>query len=149
MKGCDRVTRSQPAFPQDKYSPACLLQCHNGSTVSTYIRSEFCFPEFDIAGRCRSILASLMPMPVTPMDEYHRAMSSQNKIRSTGERPVMQSIAQSPAMQEAPDQHFRQCVLAANTRHHSRSDLRSYNVYHGRHYSSTPLKLSSFHVDPS
>jgi hypothetical protein len=83
------------------------------------------------------------------MDEYHRAMSWKNKIRSAGERPVMQPIAQTPAMQETPDQHFRQRVLAANTRHHSRSDLRSYNVYHGRHYSSTALNLSSLYADPS
>jgi hypothetical protein len=45
------------------------------------------------------------------MDEYHRAMSSENKIRSARERPVMQPIAQSPVMQETPDQHFRQRVL--------------------------------------
>jgi hypothetical protein len=82
------------------------------------------------------------------MDEYHRAMSSENKIRSARERPVMQPIAQSPVMQETPDQHFRQRVFAANTRHHSRSDLRGYNVYHGRHYSSAPLNLSSLHADP-
>jgi hypothetical protein len=148
VEDSDRVTRSQPAFPKDKYSPARLLKRHNGGAVTTYIFSEFCFPEFDIAGRLRSILASLMPMPVTPVDEYHRAMSWKNKIRSTGKRPVMQPIAKSLTMQEAPNQHFRPCVLAANTGHHSRSDLRSHNVYHGRHYSSTSLKLSSLYVYP-
>jgi hypothetical protein len=83
------------------------------------------------------------------MDEYHRAMSWKNKIRSTGERPVMQPIAQSQTVQEAPNQHFRLGVFAANAGHHSRSDLRGYHVYHGRHYSSTPVNLSSLHPDPS
>jgi hypothetical protein len=127
-----RTGTSQAAFPEQNYPPSGFLQVDNSLPIAPHIASKFCLPEFDIAGRCRGILAPLMPMPVTPVNEHHRAVSRKNEIRSTGQFFVMQSITQSLPMQKVSDQHFGLGILAANAGHHPRPDRRSNHVCHGQ-----------------
>jgi len=127
---------AQPAFPDQDHSPPDFEQPAGSLAVAPNISIEFSLPEFNVAGRRRCILTTLMPMPVAPMYEKHYAMAWKNKIWRTGQLPVVQAIAQALAMQEAPDQEFRPRVLAANPRHHSRPDFGRDDVHHGSHYSS-------------
>lgn len=122
---------AKAAFPEQNHPPSGFLQVGNYFPVATHIAGEFCLPEFDIAGRCRGILAPLMPMPVAPVNEHYRAVSRKNEIRSTGQFSVMQPITQSLAMQKASDQHFGPGILAANAGHHSRPYRRCNDVCHG------------------
>lgn len=123
---------AQAAFPEQNHLPSSLLQTGNGFPFAPHVAGEFCFPEFDIAGWRRGILATLMPMPVAPVNEHHRAVSRKNEIRGTGQFSVMQPIAQSLTMQKASDQHFGLGILASNAGHHPRPDCRSNHICHGQ-----------------
>lgn len=126
-----RLHAAQAAFPEQNHLPPGLLQVSNGFPVAPHVAGEFCLPEFDIAGRCRGILASSMSMPVTPLNEHDRAVLRKNEIRLTRQLSVMQPITQSLTMQKASDQHFWLSILAANAGHHARPDRRSNYVCHG------------------
>lgn len=127
-----RTSTAQAAFPEQNHPPSGFLQAGNCFPVAPHVAGEFCLPEFDIAGRCRGILAALMSMPVAPVNEHYRSVSRKNEIRSTGQFFVMQPITQSLTMQKASDQHFGPGILAANAGHHPRPDCRSNHVCHGQ-----------------
>ncbi len=128
----------QPALPDYKDPPAGIQKLGHYLTIPNDIHLEFSFPEFHIARRRSCILAALMPMPVTPVNEHHRAMARKDKIRCPRQFFCMEPVAQPLAMQETSDQHFRPGILATDTCHHARSDIRRDDVCHVRHYSSTP-----------
>jgi len=139
----------QPALPDYKDSPAGLQKLGHGLSVPDDIHLELSFPEFNIARRHGCILAALMPMPVTPVNEHHRAMARKDEIRLPGQILCVKAVTQSMMVQEASDQHFRAGILAADACHHARSGIRRYDVCHVRHYSSTSQSQSiacSFHA---
>lgn len=131
-----QVSLAQSAFPKDDHPPAGFEQRCDRFPVAPLVFGKLSLPELDIAGRRGGILAPFVSMPVTTVNEYHRAMSREDQIRRTGQRPVMQAVTKSVAMKEAPDHHFRPSVFSANARHHSRSDFRSHDVCHAPHYFS-------------
>jgi len=139
----------QPALPDYKDPPAGLQKIGHGLSVPDDIHLELTFPEFNIARRYGCILAVLMPMPVTPVNEHYRAMARKNKIGCPRQFFCMEPVAQPQSMQKVSDQDFWPGILAADACHHARSDFRRDDVCHVRHYSSTPQSQSIACSSPS
>ena len=120
----------QAAFPDHDHPPPCFAKSRNRTPVALHIPRQFCFPEPCIAGRCRGILAALMTMPETSVNENYDAVSGKDEIRRTGQPPVVQPIAQPLTVEKAPNQHLRTGILAANSGHHSRADSSADDIDH-------------------
>lgn len=130
-------------LPEDEDPPASVQKHGDSIAIAPDVGGKFSFPEFNIAARCRGILAALVSMPVTAVNKHHRTMTRKNQIRSTGQASVMQPKTQSSAMQKASDKHLRPGILATDSGHHARPNFRRHHVCHAAHYSSLRTKQTS------
>lgn len=74
-----------------------------------------------------------MPMPEATVDEDNDAMLRKNNIRPTRQSRTVHTVSESLAVQEAPKEALRFCVLAPNAGHHAASDVLTYDICHGSH----------------
>ncbi len=75
---------------------------------------------------------TIVPVPEAAVNEDYGPMLGKYKVRLSGQPLVMQQIAETSGMDAASDNHFWLRVLAADTGHHTASDLGRNNVSHTR-----------------
>lgn len=113
----DRVF--QRALPNGGHTPAKSPECLHVSPVAINIAQEFPLPELFVGPRGGGISATLVPMPEAAMDEHHRSVLREHKIRRAGQLSDMKSIAKSPGEKKRSKGSLRLGILSANARHHA------------------------------
>ena len=124
----DRVF--QRALPNGGHTPAKSPECLHVSPVAIDIAQEFPLPELLVGSRGSGIAATFVPMPEAAMDEHHRPVLWEHKVRGAGQLSDMKSIAKSPGEKKGAKGSFRPGVLSANARHHAAA-LRGGRDAHG------------------
>lgn len=105
-------------FPDNENPPSDLSQQFRLGEISLVVAPKLCCPEPCPRARDAKILAALMRMPETAVDEDHRVEFRQHDIRAAGQTSNMKPVSQPLSVQTSPDQHFGLCVLAADPGHH-------------------------------
>ncbi len=113
----DRVF--QRALPNGGHTPAKSPECLHVSPVAINIAQEFPLPELFVGPRGGGIAATFVPMPEAAMDEHHRSVLREHKIRRAGQLSDMKSIAKSPGEKKRSKGPLRPSILSANARHHA------------------------------
>ena len=113
----DRVF--QRALPDSGHTPAKSPECLHVSPVAINIAQEFLLPELLVGSRGSGIAAAFVPMPEAAMDEHHRSVLWEHKIRGAGQLSDMKSIAKSSGEKKRSKGSLRPSILSANARHHA------------------------------
>ena len=113
----DRVL--QGALPDDRHAPAERMEHLCMVPVASNISLEFLPPEIFIGLGSGCVAAAYVPMPEAAVDEHHRPVLREHKVRGAGQLSDMKSIAKSPGKKKGAKDSFRPSVLAANARHHA------------------------------
>ncbi len=113
----DRVF--QRALPDSGHTPAKSPECLHVSPVAINIAQEFLLPELLVGSRGSGIAAAFVPMPEASVDEYHRPVLWEHKVRRAGQLSDMKSIAKSPGEKKRSKGSLRPSILSANARHHA------------------------------
>ena len=88
-------------------------------------------PELHIRPRHPELVASWMPVPETPVYEYHSMVPPQHDVRTSRQPSGMQRISEPFRVQPPPHDHLRPCVLSPDPRHAIMPLLLSHRVRHG------------------
>jgi hypothetical protein len=72
------------------------------------------------------------PMPEVTVDENGNSFLREDEIGTAREGAIMLPEFDPRGLQKGADISFRGCILPLNSRHHSTSLLRRYDVDHGR-----------------
>jgi hypothetical protein len=86
-------------LPDDDYSPAGCFERVSILLVPLDVASELRFPELDVAFRGVALLATLVSMPETSMNENDGVATSEDNIRLAGERLDVQTKPEACAME--------------------------------------------------
>ena len=86
-------------LPDDDYSPAGCFERASVLLVPLDVAGELRFPELDVAFRGVALLATLVSMPETSMNENDGVAASENDVRLAGERLDVESKAVACAME--------------------------------------------------
>jgi hypothetical protein len=86
-------------LPDDDYSPAGCFERASVLLVPLDVASELCLPELDVAFRGVALLATLVSMPETSMNENDGIATAEDDIRLAGERLDVQPKAVACAME--------------------------------------------------
>lgn len=113
----DRVF--QRVLPNSGHTPAKSPECPRVSPVAINIAQEFPLPELFVGPRGSGIAATFVPMPEASVDEYHRPVLWEHKVRRAGQLSDMKSIAKSPGEKKRSKGSLRPSILSANARHHA------------------------------
>ena len=124
----DRVL--QGALPDDRHAPAESMEHLRMAPVASDISLEFLPPEIFIGPGSGCVAAAFMSVPEAAMDEHHRSVLREHKIRRAGQLSYMKSIAKSPDEKKRSKGSLRPSILSANARHHAAA-LRSGRNAHG------------------
>lgn len=109
----------QRALPDGGHTPAKSPECFHVSSVAINIVQEFPLPELFVGPRCGGIAATFVPMPEAAMDEHHRPVLWEHKVRGAGQLSDMKSIAKSPGEKKRSKGSLRPSILSADARHHA------------------------------
>ena len=121
----------QRALPYDGYTPAKSPKRLHVSPVAADIAQELPLPELFVGPGCGGVAAAFVSMPEAAVDEHHRPVFREHKVRGAGQRSDMKSIAKSPSEKKGAKGSFRPSILSANARHHAAA-LRGGRYAHGR-----------------
>ncbi len=124
----DRVL--QGALPDDRHAPAERMEHLRMAPVASNISLEFLPPEIFIGPGSGCVATAFVPMPEAAVDEHHRPVLREHKVRRAGQLSDMKSIAKSPGKEKGAKGLFRPGVLSANARHHAAA-LRGGRDAHG------------------
>ena len=120
----------QRALPDDGHTPAKSPERFHVSPVAINIVQEFPLPELLVGSRGSGIAATFVPMPEAAMDEHHRPVLWEHKVRGAGQLSDMKSIAKSPGKEKRSKGSLRPSSLSADARHHAAA-LRGGRDAHG------------------
>lgn len=120
----------QRTLPDGGYTPAKSPKRLRMAPVASDISLEFLPPEIFIGPGSGCVAAAFVPMPEAAVDEHHRPMLREHKVRGAGQLSDMKSIAKSPGKEKGAKGSFRPSVLSANARHHAAA-LRDGRDAHG------------------
>ena len=109
----------QRALPHGGHTPAKRPKRLHVSPVTVNIAQEFPLPELFVGSRGSGIAAAFVPMPEAAMDEHHRPVLREHKIRGAGQLSDMKSIAKSSGEKKRSKGPLRPSILSANARHHA------------------------------
>lgn len=124
----DRMLQS--TFPDNSHAPAKSVEHFCMTSVAVDIPLEFLPPELLVGSGSGCVAATFMSVPETAVDEYHRPVFREHKVRGTGQRSHMKSISKPSGEKKGTKRSFWPSVLPANTRHHAAA-LRSGHDAHG------------------
>jgi hypothetical protein len=95
-----------------------LTQFQDRGCITHLVSMKFIPPEIAVPARQPKEPAALVSMPKAAMDEYGRSSVLDDNIGTAWQSTVVQAKPNA-AREEAPAQnHFRQCVLSADSAHH-------------------------------
>lgn len=120
----------QGTFPDNSHPPAKSAEHFCMADVAVDIPLEFLSPELLVGSGRGRVTATFMSVPEAAVDEYHRPVLREHKVRGTGQRSHMKSISKSSCEKKGTKHSFWPSVLPANTRHHAAA-LRSGHDAHG------------------
>lgn len=120
----------QRALPDDGHTPAKSPKRLHVSPVAVDIAQELPLPELFVGPGCGGVAAAFVSMPEAAVDEHHRPVLREHKVRRAGQLSDMKSIAKSPGEKKGAKGSFRPGVLSANARHHAAA-LRGGRDAHG------------------
>ncbi len=109
----------QRALPHGGHAPAKRPKRLHVSPVTVNIAQELPLPELFVGSRGSGIAAAFVPMPEAAMDEHHRSVPWEHKIRGAGQLSDMKSIAKSSGEKKRSKGSLRPGILSANARHHA------------------------------
>ena len=109
----------QRALPDDGHTPAKSPERFHVSPVAINIVQEFPLPELLVGSRGSGIAATFVPMPEAAMDEHHRPVLWEHKVRGAGQLSDMKAIAKSPGKEKRSKGSLRPSILSADARHHA------------------------------
>lgn len=120
----------QRALPDGGYTPAKSLKRLHVAPIAVDIAQELPLPELFVGLGCGGVAAALVSMPEAAVDEHHRPVLREHKVRRARQLSDMKSIAKSPGKKKGAKGPFRPGVLSANVRHHAAA-LRGGRDAHG------------------
>ena len=107
----------QLTLPDHNHIPPQCLKVGDLLSVTLFVPPDFLLPELHIGTRHPKLLTPWMPMPETPIYEYHRVVLPQHNVRTPRQLPRMQQVPKTASMQVSPHHHLRPCVLPPDPRH--------------------------------
>ena len=105
------------ARPDDDYLPSGVKQQLVVPSVPFAVAVYLRLPESGVGLWMYKLLASLMSVPETAVDENRRSVSAHHYIRLAGHALDIEPVAVSVRPQPSPHRHFRLGRLAADMRH--------------------------------
>lgn len=135
------------ALPHPYHSPSGKTEVNTVGVVAGYIQGYFLSPEVNVGFGQSIILATLMSMPETTVDEHNSFVILQHNVRRAGQFAVVDTIAQSSGEKELPHNHLRFCILSLDCRHATATLLRCHHICHSP-YLNFCLSLTAHHFLP-
>ena len=139
-------------FPQHNDFPAVGLKRLNMLLIallcSLYLRFPICF--IGLTG-VSIMTATIMPMPIAPMNEDSNFLSGEYNIRFSGQRLVIHTVAVSHRKQLAAHQKFNTGIFAFDVRHdpeETESAITQTNPVGDRKYPSAACPAPRFPAFP-
>jgi hypothetical protein len=108
---------AQFAFPDHLNTPSLIRKPLLGIPVALHVAGDLSFPVSAVRRRHAGPWATV-PVPETPVDEHGYLVPRKHEIRSSGQSPVMQSIAIARPMNCAANAHLGLRVPGPDPRHH-------------------------------
>jgi len=120
----------QGALPDGGHAPAKSPERLHVPPVAVDIAQELPLPELFVGPGCGGVAAAFVSMPKAAVDEHHRPVLRENKVRGARQRSDMKSISEPLGEKKGAKSPFRPSVLSANVRHHAAA-LRGGRDAHG------------------
>lgn len=103
----EAVNVTQLAFPNHEDIPSHFSQSMPDGLVSRPISCEFFTPELDARFRHRPALATRVPVPEAPMNEYDLSATGKDEIGTARKSSIAQPESKPHRMREAANGKFR------------------------------------------
>jgi len=127
--GCSSCA-PQTATPNHMNLPTGSNQVFGCAPISGTVLRDFVRPEWSIGLRKSPLIAVLMAVPETAMNEDNLAPRGEDNVRFSRQILPVEGIAVSGPVQSRPEQHLRCRILRAHRRHEGTSLLRAEIVDH-------------------
>lgn len=118
------------AFPNTNDIPASIDEVGLVSTIPESVSIDLAFPEISVCFGCLGMLATLVTMPKTTVNEDYGSVFGQHDVGCAGKFTVADTKAQPLCKKELPNQHLGLGVLAFDGCHSEASFLRCHRVGH-------------------
>lgn len=137
----DDILGPRLAFPYDQDLPSPGPKLPGISRIPSHVATELLAPESPVGSRGRGKSAIPMPMPIAAVNEYHRLVSGEDKIRPTRKMPSVKTESKAGRMQISAHGHFGSGVGRSNPAHHPGSSRPVNDVGHRSTSIELPMKL--------
>ena len=117
------------ALPYDENVPPFTFELQDTPSVALNIQAELLRPERGIRLWGVREAATIVSMPIAPVDEDDGPAALEDDVRATGKTTAMKSKTKAASVQETPHQELRTRVASADPAHVPASPVRSHPVH--------------------